>query len=168
MAQIAGREEEAIEHLVQFLQLSKRPLGVDLTWGRVHETIGELAFRLGHYQLAVESYHTALEFNPYHPLEFTIFYQMARCYYRLQAYDKVLETVDRMQHAAAAEDEMIQDYRVFNVLGNAYFALEQYGAAAVAYRQALLLAPSGAEQLEQIRSYLAFAEDLGTQASNDR
>jgi tetratricopeptide (TPR) repeat protein len=168
LAQIAGREEEAIEHLVQFLQLSKRPLGVDLTWSRVQETIGDLSFRLGRYQLAVESYNTALEFNPYHPLEYTIFYQMARCYYRLQAYEKVLETVDRMQHAAAAEDETIQDYRVFNVLGNAYFALEQYKAAVVAYRQALQLAPPGAEQLEQIKSYLAFAEDLGTQASHDR
>lgn len=166
LAQIAGREEEAVDHLVQFLQISKRPLGVDLTWSRVHEIIGELSFRMGRYQLAVESYGTALEFNPYHPLEFTIFYQIARCYYRLQAYDKVIETVERIQRAAAVEAEPLQDYRIFNILGNAYFALGQYKQAADAYRQALLLVPPGAEQLEQIKSYLTYAEDLGMQLSD--
>ncbi|NLX11448.1 MAG: tetratricopeptide repeat protein [Chloroflexi bacterium] len=164
LAAIEAREPEAIDHLVQFLQLSKRPLGVDVTWSRVHETIGELSFRLGRYELAAEAYQAALSFNPFHPLEMHVRYQIARCYYRLQNYQRTIETLEALQAAAAAEGDLVHDYRVYHLLGNACYALERYSQAVAAYHQALLLAPVGAAQLDQIRAYLRYAEDLSTRA----
>lgn len=164
LAHINGRESEAIDHLVQFLQLSRRPLGVDVTWSRIYETMGELSFRLEGYEQAIDAYTNALSFNPYHPLATTLYYQIARCHYRMRAYEKTIDTLERMQRTAAADGEPVRDYHVFNVLGNAYFALEQYGRAASAYREALSLAPAGAEQLDKIRTYLHFSEELSSQS----
>ncbi|MBN1201395.1 MAG: tetratricopeptide repeat protein [Anaerolineae bacterium] len=164
LSHIAGREQEAIDHLVEFLQVSRRPLGVDVTWSRVHETIGDLSFRLERYELAAESYTNALVFNPYHPLETALYYRIARCYYRLRFYEKVIGTVEQMQQSAAVDGEMIQDYRIFYVLGNAHFALKHYSQAATAYRQALSLAPHGVEQVQKMQTYLRFSEELSVQA----
>ncbi len=49
---------------------------------------------------------------------------------------------------------------MFYVLANAYFALGQYQDAADAYGKALDLAPPGASNLEKIKTYLRFSEEL--------
>ncbi|MCB9435472.1 MAG: tetratricopeptide repeat protein [Anaerolineales bacterium] len=160
LALIPDREAEAIEHLVHFLQNSKRPLGVDVTWSRVYETLGDLSLKLERYEQAIESYQFSLQFNPYHPWEVNIHYQIARCYYRMRAYERVINAIDRMKEAAERESQVISDYRVYNVLANAYFGLEQYQQAAIAYRKALELAPPGASNLQKIKTYLRFSEEL--------
>lgn len=160
LALIPNREAEAIEHLLHFLQNSKRPLGVDVTWSRVYETLGDLSLKLERYEQAIEAYQASLQYNPYHPWEVNIHYQIARCYYRMRAYERVITSIEKMKRAADQENQVISDYRVFYVLANAYFALEQYRDAADNYRTALELAPPAADNLEKIKTYLRFSEEL--------
>ncbi len=160
LALIPGREAEAIDHLLQFLQNSKRPMGVDVTWSRVYETLGNLSFKLDRYEQAIEAYQSSLEYNLYHPWEVNIHYQVARCFYRMRAYERVITSIEKMEEAAERENQVLSDYRVFHVLANAYFALEQYQQAADAYRKTLELAPPGAGNLEKIKTYLRFSEEL--------
>lgn len=160
LALIPGREADAINHLLQFLQNSKRPLGVDVTWSRVYETLGNLSIKLQRYEQAIDAFHASLQFNQYHPWEVNIHYQIARCYYRMRAYERVIDAVGHMQEAAAKENQSITDYRVYYVLANAYFALERYHDAARAYQLALDLAPPGADNLDKINQYLHYSYDL--------
>ena len=160
LAIIPKREAEAIDHLLQFLQNSKRPLGMDVTWSRVYETIGNLSLKLERYDQAIEAYQSSLTFNPYHPWEINIHYQIARCYYRMRAYEKVITAIEQMQQTATEENHTITDYRVFYVLANAYFALEQYQQAVNAYQQAFDLAPPSASNLQKIQTYLKFSQEL--------
>jgi len=159
-AEIPGREAEAVEHLQQFLQLGRKPLGVDVTWSRVNELLGHMLFRLGRYDEAVEAYNNALAFNPYHPWGVSLYYQIARCYYRLRAYEKTIATIQQMQQAAEEDDQALEDYRVYHLLGNAHFALEQYPEAVTAYQHAVDLAPQQAEDINKIQTYLRFAQEL--------
>lgn len=160
LALIPGRETEALEHLLQFLQTSKRPLGVDVTWSRVHETIGDLSFKLERFEQAVEAYQSSLTFNPYHPWQVNVYYQIARSYYQMRAYERVIAAVDKMLAAAAEEQQAVTDYRVYYVLANAHFALEQYEKAANAYENAVQFAPANAAKLDKIKKYLRFSKEL--------
>ncbi len=155
-----GREAEAVYHLQQFLQLGKKPLGVDVTWSRVNELLGDMQFRLERFDSAIEAYNNALSFNPYHPWQAKIYYQIARAHYRLRAYEKVIATIERLRSALDEDNQILTDYRVFHLLGNAYFALEAYAQAVPAYRSALNLAPSDAEDIDKIETYLRFSEEL--------
>jgi tetratricopeptide (TPR) repeat protein len=160
LAKMPGREREAIDYLNQFLGESRRPQGIDVTWSRVHETIGELWFRLERYDLAIEAYYAALHHNPYHPLEVLIHYQVARSYFRQKDYEKTIDAIEQMMHAAEDDGHPITDYRVFSMLASAYFALNRFAEAAVSYQQALDLTPDNAEQLDEIRTYLESARKL--------
>lgn len=160
LATIPGREQEAVNHLQQFLQAGKKPLGVDVTWSRVNELLGNLLFQLQRYDSAIEAYNYALDLNPYHPWQGAIYYQIARCYYRLRMYEETIATIDAMRQAAENEQQELTDYRVFHLLGNAHFALEHYNAAGQAYRKALELAPDQAEDRDRIATYLRFSEEL--------
>jgi tetratricopeptide (TPR) repeat protein len=160
LAAMPGGEAEAIKHYLRFLQSSRRPPGIDVTWSQVHETIGQLSFRLERYQEAIDAYEKALEYNPYHPWEVSLRYQIARCYYRLRAYERSVEALQRMLASAEKERAPITDWYVYNLLGNAYFALEQYAKAAEAYHHAINLAPPGATEVERAEIYLRFSEEL--------
>jgi tetratricopeptide (TPR) repeat protein len=156
LANMPEREAEAIEHLIQYLQNSKRPLGVDVTWSRVYETLGELSLRLSRHEQAIEAFNAALSFNPYHPLELNVRYNIARSYYRMKAYEKAIAVIKQMQDIA---DEKITDYRVYYVLGNSYFALERYDDAAQAYREATTYVPPNSKVIQKIQAYLRFSEE---------
>jgi tetratricopeptide (TPR) repeat protein len=160
LAHIAGREEAAVDHLVMFLRMSARPLGVDVTWSLVYETMGDLSLRLRRYEQAVSSYREALALNPHHPLGTTLRYKIARCYYRMGAYGDVVRTLRSMEQAAASDAEPIGDYHVYDVLASALFALKQYASAAEAYRKALALAPAGSDRVGELRLYARLADEL--------
>jgi tetratricopeptide (TPR) repeat protein len=160
MAKIPGQEAAAAEHLLMFLSTSRKPQGVDVTWSRVNETLGELRFRLERYDQAIEAYHSALSFNPYHPWEITLYYQIARSHYRLREYEKTITAIDHMSQLAQADDQPITDYRVYNLLANAHFALEDYAEAASAYQHAIAVAPPNAENLDKMQTYLKFSREL--------
>jgi tetratricopeptide (TPR) repeat protein len=159
LSKLEGRERDVVGYLQQFLQVSKRPLGVDVTWSRVYEMLGDAQFKLSQYEDAASSYLMALQFNPYHPWEVSVYYRVARCYYQQRNYGKSVEAINRMLTAAKAEGQDVRDYRVYDVLGNAEFALGNYAKAAEAYQAALRIAPPNAENIEDIRTYFRFAQE---------
>jgi tetratricopeptide (TPR) repeat protein len=159
-AELGGRDREVIASLQQFLQVSRRPLGVDVTWSRVHEMLGDAYFRTGQHSSAVGAYNAALDFNPYHPWEISLYYRMARAAYQGGEYERTVQIIERMLARAHAEGEQVSDYRVYDILGNAQFALKQYAGAVDAYRTALHIAPPNADNLDKIRTYYGFAQEL--------
>ncbi|HVO41523.1 MAG TPA: tetratricopeptide repeat protein [Aggregatilineales bacterium] len=160
MASIPGQEVDAAEHLLLFLQNSRRPQGVDVTWSRVHETLGDLWFRLERYDQAIDAYHNALSYNPYHPWEISLYYQIARSHYHLREYEKTIAAILHMLQIAQTDQQPITDYRVYHLLANAHFALENYAEAAATYQQAIDLAPPNAEHLNKLQTYLKFSREL--------
>lgn len=160
LSKLEGREKDVVSYFQQFLQVSKRPLGVDVTWSRVHEMLGDAYFRLGQYDEATSSYLAALQFNPYHPWEISVYFRIGRSYYQKRDYVRAVDAIQRMLDAAQAEGEDIRDYRVYDVLGNAEFALGNYEKAANAYLAALKIAPPNTENLEKIRTYYQYAQEL--------
>lgn len=157
---LPGRERDATDHLEEFLQHSRRPQGVDVTWSRVHETLGEMWFRLERYEQAIEAYHNALAFNPYHPWELTLYFQIARSHYQLREYEKAIIAIEQMQKVSLSEQQPIKDHRVYSLLGDAHFALAHHTQASAAYQQAVDLAPQNADNLDTLKTYLKFAREL--------
>lgn len=156
-AELEGREKDVINYLQHFLQNNKKPLGIDVTWSRVHEMLGDVQWKLSQPAAALASYEAALQFNPYHPWELSLYYRIARCYYQLQDYEKAVEAINNLLDAADDDGQAIHDYRVYNVLGNAQFALGRYNEAQQTYRQALEIAPSDADNLDRLREYYRFS-----------
>jgi tetratricopeptide (TPR) repeat protein len=159
---VERREKDVITYLEQFLQITRRPLGVDVTWSRVYEMLGDAYFRVGRYEDAVTAYNAVLQFNPYHPWEISIYYRIGRAYYFHGNYAK---SVDAIQHALriAETDGHELDYHLYDIYGNAYFALKRYDKAAEAYAAALRLAPTNSthnENLEKLRKYHQFSLDM--------
>jgi tetratricopeptide (TPR) repeat protein len=167
LALMTGREREAIDYLTQFLNGTRRPLGIDVTWSRVYENIGDLWFKLERYDQAIEAYQASLTFNPYHPMEVLIQYQVARAYFRQKDYDKTISAIGQMLKAAQNDGNPVTDYRVYSMLASAHFALNQFDEAALHYQQALDLAPPSAEQLDEIRTYLDSAQELSRRRKDE-
>lgn len=159
LSEMEHGERDVIAYLQQFLQISKRPLGIDVTWSRVHEMLGDAYAKTGVHTAAISAYEAALKFNPYHPWEQSLWYRTAKSCYHAGYYDRVIEILQSMIRAAEADGESIQDYRVFSLLGNALFALEQYGEAAKAYADALERAPAHPETLSTLETYYQRALD---------
>ncbi|MCC6613369.1 MAG: tetratricopeptide repeat protein [Anaerolineae bacterium] len=164
MAQVGGRDRDVITYLQQFLQTARKPLGIDVTWSRVYEMLGGAYFNLGQHGAAGAAYEHALQYNPYHPWEIGLHYQIARSYYQAEAYDKAIGAVDTLLNAALKDQQTISDYRIFDILGSAHFALKHYVAAREAYDQALKLAPTNASDLDKIKRYHQFAAELSARA----
>ncbi|MEO8398052.1 MAG: tetratricopeptide repeat protein [Chloroflexota bacterium] len=160
LALVDGRERDVIAHLQQYMQISKRPLGIDVTWSRIHEMLGDACLETNQLQNAVAAYQAALQFNPYTPWELSLHYRIARTLYQLGDYEKSVQAIRKMLQAAEADSQAIGDYRVYNILGNSYFALRSYPEAIHAYESALQMAPANADSLDKIRQYYQFAQDL--------
>lgn len=158
LAVIGRRDREIVTCLQQFAQVAKRPLGVDVTWSRAHEILGDAYFNLGQYDNAAAAYRASLQFNPDHPWEVSLLYRIARSYYQQRAYSETVETIQNMLDAAQADEQPIYDYRVYDLLGSALFALGRYDKAANAYHRALELAPPGAD-VDKIKMYLDYAQE---------
>jgi tetratricopeptide (TPR) repeat protein len=155
-----GYEKDVISYLQQFIQITRKPLGIDVTYSRVYEMLGDAYFKTGAHQAAVTAYQNALQFNPYHPWEGSIYYRIARSLYQFGEYDRAIQSIEKLIHLAEADSQLVHDYRVFNVLGNAQYALRQYDQASRAYARALELAPQNAEHLDRIRQYFLYAQQL--------
>ena len=155
-----GRERDVLSYLQQFTQLARKPLGVDVTWSRVHEMLGDSYFKTGQYVAAANAYQGALQYNPYHPWETSLHYRIARCYYQQADYERTVQSLRRMMEVAQADGQPVSDYRVFDILGNAFFALGRYREALDAYEQALQMAPSNAMNLDKIRTYHDYAAEF--------
>lgn len=160
-AQIGGSEKEVIAYLNQFLQNSKKPLGIDVTWSRAHELLGDAQWRTGQAQSALTSYQAALQYNPYHPWEISLYYRIARCYYELGEFGKAISGLEKMLEIARKDGEIISDFRVFQLLANAYFAIGKYEKAAIAYQSALELVPAETDHVSELAHYMHLARSYG-------
>lgn len=158
LASIGHRDREVVACLNQFMQNAKRPLGVDVTWSRAHELLGDASFNLGQYDNAVAAYRSALQLNPDHPWEVSLLYRIARSYYQQRAYQETVEVAHHLLDSANTDGQPVTDYRIYDLLGGAEFALGKYDQAAAAYGRALDLAPPGADT-EKIRQYLDYARE---------
>jgi tetratricopeptide (TPR) repeat protein len=156
-------EQEALAYLERFLRVSTSPHGIDVTWSRVHEIIGDLYHRLKDYEQAGEAYTTALKFNPHHPWQASIYYRAAQCHYQQGKYDTTISLIKRLLTSAQLESSPITDYRVYDILGNAQFALAQYQDAKVSYQTAMQLAPDTAKGLDKIKLYYHFSHQLAAE-----
>jgi len=158
--EMENRERDVIAHLQQFLQLSRKPLGVDVTWSRVYEMLGDAYFKAAQYSAAASAYQNALQFNPYHPWELSLLYRIGRCYYQNGDYERSIQTIRQMLDVAARDGQPVSDYRVYEMLGNAYYALSRYDEATEAYEIALSLAPANGANLENLQTYYKLAQEL--------
>jgi tetratricopeptide (TPR) repeat protein len=157
LAELKNRDRDVVAILQQFIQNAKKPVGVDVTWSRINEMLGNAYFNLGQYDDAILAYRAVLQLNPDHPWALSLYYRIARCYYQLRAYRAAIDALHQMLEMASTEAELISDYRVYDILGNSYFALGQYEDAAGAYQTAIRIAPPNAESLSTIQSYYALA-----------
>lgn len=147
-------ETQLIRHLQQFMQISKPPLGVDVTWSRACEMLGDAYTAQGQYDEAIAAYHRALDYNPYHPWEESIQYRIANAYYQLQNYEKTVATI----HSWSSSPDG-RDHRLYLILGNALFALGKYAQAAEAYATGLTVAPPSAN-IEHMQTYLQLSREM--------
>jgi tetratricopeptide (TPR) repeat protein len=152
-------EKQVIARLQQYLQITRKPLGIDVTWSRVHEMLGGAYFSSGLYASAATAYRDALTYNPYHPWEGQLHFQMARAYYQADDYDRAIASIDKLIDDSATEGQPVTDYRVYDILASAQFARKRYAEALEAYNQALMLAPPNAD-VDKIQRYRKFAEEL--------
>ncbi len=159
LAELENRDKEVVSALHQFVQSVKKPLGVDVTWSRVNEMLGNAYFNLGQYDSAIAAYTAALQFNPDHPWALSIYYRVAKSYYQQRAYNDAINTINQMLDLVSSEDQIVNDYQVYDVLGNAYFALGRYEKAVQAYQIALQIAPPNADNVGQIKSYYQLASE---------
>lgn len=159
-AEMDAHERDVIAHLTQFLQITRKPPGIDVTRSRVYEMLGDAYMKTRQYAAASEAYENALHVNPYNPWEQSVYYRMARACYQQRAYDKTIRAIHRMIRLAEGDSQTISDHRVYAVLGNAHYALEQYQEAITAYETALHIAPAGADGLDGVRDYLHYARRM--------
>lgn len=146
-----GTEKDILNYLQQFTQVAKKPVGVDVTWSRVSEMMGSIQIQLGNIEEGVACLEAALRYNPDHPWATSIYLQIARGAYQLKEYRRVIETIDQIPDAPNHPD-----YRVYELLGNAYFALREYSASIEAYDIALELARTD-DAVQSIRQYRELA-----------
>jgi tetratricopeptide (TPR) repeat protein len=149
---------ETVAYITQFLQASRRPLGIDVTHSRAYELLGDAYASIALYQDAIAAYRSALSFNPYHPWELSLRYRIARCYYKLNEYANVVSAIQTLLEVAEKDAQPIHDFRIYQLLANALYAQERYLLARDAYQLALDLAPNGSEVYHTLRHYVQVCE----------
>ncbi len=157
-----GQEQRVIEVLAQYFQLSKRPPGIDVTWSRAYEMLGDACFLAGLYERAVTAYLAVLQYNPYHPWEISIYLRIARAYYQQGLYETAAQAVQRAINDAKAE-EQTADFQAYDLLGSAYYAMGQFEKAATAFDAALAMIPANDPSTAKITQYRQYAINAAKQ-----
>jgi tetratricopeptide (TPR) repeat protein len=116
--------------------------------------LGDCYFALEQYDSAVTAYENALQCNPYHPWEETVHYRIARAHYQQQQYPATISTLHKVIQDTT-------DYRIYNLLGNALFALGQYVQAARVYETGISMAPPGAN-IQMMRTYHQLSQNMNS------
>ena len=101
------------------------------------------------------AFHNALYYNPDHPWEESLHYRLSCSNYQQKDYPAVIEYLLKL----LAEGKSLDDYRVYNLLGNAYFALGQYIEAVSHYKRSLQLAPMGAD-VQIMQNYYELSQQM--------
>lgn len=164
LASTPGNEQEIVEHLEQYRLMSRRPVGLDVTWARLHEMLGDAYFELGLYAEAINAYFAVLHFNPHYPWEVSIYYRIGRAYYFSGNYERAIDALRRALSAAEGDDGLM-DSHLYDIFGSAHFALGRYEQAAQAYAQALAVKPArlATSHQDKIRRYYEMSLNLAAQ-----
>lgn len=157
-----GQEKRVIDILAQYFQLSKRPPGIDVTWSRAYEMLGDACFACGLYERAVTAYLAVLQYNPYHPWEVSVYLRVARAYYQQGLYETTIQAVQRALTSAKAEDQPI-DFQAYDLIGSAYYAQKQFAQAVEAFDTALSRIPSHHPSRAKLIQYRQYALDAAKQ-----
>ncbi len=139
LAEMPGREQELIATIKRFIQMDKAPIGVDVTWSRVYEMLGNAYMALLEYTQAIPAYQEALRFNPYHPWGETLQYRIAVAQYQLGQYAETTTFLKQLLEQGVETET----YRIYALLGNAQFAMGAFAEAQQSYELALQNAPTG-------------------------
>ena len=166
LAGTEGSQQEIIRHLQHFLQISQAPPGQDVTWGRVHELLGDAWFGLGHYGEAAAAWREALHYNPDNPWSASLQRRIARSLFHQGDYQAAAKAIEGLHIIAAGDGIPEVDFQLFAMLGHSRFRLRDYQGAQDAFEQALQLAPAGIDGLERMRRYQRQARDLASQAES--
>ena len=151
---LTGNNLSKIEVLQTFMQVSKLPVGIDVTWSRVYEMLGDSYFATAKYTEAITAYQSALRYNPDHPWEETIYYRIAKAHYQERQYAETIENLKLLITDC-------EDYRIFNLLANALYGLRHFREAAQAYHQAIDLAPVGVD-VETMQYYYQLSQQMNS------
>lgn len=160
LAQTEGYEKQSAKYMEEYLRLRPKPDGIDVTWSRGHEIIANVRFSEGLYEDALNAYQATLEYNPYHPWHLNIYYQIALCYYQIAHYQQVIDTIQHLLDIAHRDNIIMSDYRVYDVLGSAQFALGDFKQASETYKKALTLTPPQPNVIDKIKLYWHYSLQL--------
>ncbi|MCK6578004.1 MAG: tetratricopeptide repeat protein [Anaerolineae bacterium] len=157
LSPLVDHERETIHFLLQFVQISRKPPGIDVTWARVHEMLGDAYYRTGQHASALAAYEAALNYNPYSPWKMSLYYRLAKSAYQVGEFRRALQALERLVRDAESEDEAIRDHRIFFLMGNSLYALSRFEEAVSSYEKALTLADEDNPDTQQMRHYLRIA-----------
>jgi tetratricopeptide (TPR) repeat protein len=160
LAQIETYEKESARYMEEYLRLRPKPDGIDVSWSRGNEIVANVRFTEGLYDDALTAYQATLEYNPYHPWHLTIYYQIALCYYQQARYQQAIDTVQNLLEIAHRDNIIMSDYRIYDVLGSAQFALGDFQSASESYRKALSLTPPQPNVIDKIKLYWHYSLQL--------
>lgn len=156
LASMQGQEQILIEQLQLFFSNSKRPVGIDVSWSRAYEMMGDAYTQLGQHDRAISAYEASLQHNPYHPWEESIYYRIAQNHYHQGNYERTVEIIERIENTKSTDSTF--GFNLNNLLGNAYFALKNYPDAQKAYMLAMSNASSVVDT-HQTMTYLQLAKE---------
>lgn len=146
LSDIPGQSARAIVALQEFLQTSKPPPGVDVTWSRAYEMLADAYYHEGNFERAAEMYENTLRYNPDHPWENTLLYRTALSRYHAGDYVGALDILERViPHWVEAGAEAFSGYLLY---GDVLTALGRVSTASYAYDLAIKHAPAGADIIE--------------------
>jgi len=128
---LAGQEEEALQSLLQAIELAN-------DWPPAFEALGDFHSHCGRHPEAVEAYLQAASLDPKNP-RYNL--KLGQALSELGEYD---QAIDYLERAAILDSHGVA---VYIQLGEAYQELERYDEAMQAYQQALKIAPNEAGTL---------------------
>jgi tetratricopeptide (TPR) repeat protein len=129
------RASAVIETVNRFTTTTKTPLGVDVTWSRIYEMLGDAYYQLSDNTSAIAAYENVLTYNPDHPMKDSVQFRIASAQYNQGDYQGAIDTITTLLTDARRDGQAMQDQRVYYLLGDANQALGQHQAAKRAYAQ---------------------------------
>jgi len=126
--------QQVIEIAQVFFQMSKSPLGVDVTWARVYEMLGDAYMQQNAIEEAIVAYENTLQFNPYHPLHEAIKYRIAELLVHEHRYEETVSRLKQLIHDIESEGSVIDNPSIYLMLSLAYQQLGKQ-AESIKYKQ---------------------------------